>query len=612
MRFNHQCFRRYCRYHCVLFLLFFVPALVVADSATNLVFTVSSPQVGNIAFSPVVQLTAVDAKGKTDNSYHKTKTLKFWSSYNNPSTGTTQVTIGGTPIATNSSGTNFNIEFDNGVATLPAINYADVGQITLNVIDTAKDGPNCGGSCSSPAIVVQPAGFIVSGTGIPGSNDPNSTTAFAKAGQPFAATVTAVVSGGLVANNYGNEKSPSEIVVLSASLNAPAGGNFGIFAPGTVAKSGNGIFAVSGISYGEVGAINVSANAIDTTGANLGKYLGTLLPASVQNPVILGRFQPDHLIVAANIPVFATACKKDGFSYVGQPFAWITAPVLTITAENASNQITQNYTGAWKKISNTNFPFSTQLYSQATTTSSGTPSVSANSLTQPSETLISPGKQSYTFSAGSFSISAPNPGNTPYPSFIPNIVLSIAVQDSDTPAVMGQPSSCILSGAGAASTCSAGGAGIAFNNGASFLHGRLAVFECCGPNQMHMNLPVQVQYYTANNGFTVNNMDNTCTILSGSNYVINTPAPANAVTPSSVSLPGNLTNGQGTITLGAPSTAPTSGQTIFSLLLDVSHQNLPWLQGNWPGTAGYSNPLAMVNWGQSAGNNRVIHIRENY
>ena len=50
----------------------------------------------------------------------------------------------------------------------------------------------------------------------------------------------------------------------------------------------------------------------------------------------VGRFFPDHFAVTRNSPTFNPACTAGSFTYVGQPFAYATAPVLTVTARNAS------------------------------------------------------------------------------------------------------------------------------------------------------------------------------------------------------------------------------------------------------------------------------------
>src|SRR5206468_8137592 len=98
--------------------------------------------------------------------------------------------------------------------------------------------------------------------------------------------------------------------------------------------------------------------------------------------VNVGRFVPDHFAVVLNAPVFGTACASGDFTYVGQPFNYTTAPVITVTAQNFTNATTANYTGALWQITNaslTGWSYTAAGYTPTTSGIPGTDPVIADS-----------------------------------------------------------------------------------------------------------------------------------------------------------------------------------------------------------------------------------------
>ncbi len=649
------------------------PATITfAGSGTGDTFTwggFSSPQVGGVTVSNIT-LTAIkpaSCGGGTDTSYTGCKALKFSSAYNNPTTGTVAVQMTAPTPDPNSSCTPLptypvsiptsgapssaviNVKFTNGVGTLPNVTYNDVGQITLNVIDTGSGGINCGTFCSSGAVVFQPQ-LLQIGSGVNGCNTPGCAV-FTSAGTAFGTQVSARINGGGIAPNFGNE-SPQQVPTLTATLNAPAGGNFpaGVFSAGTptFGGSGSGLFNFNNVVFNEVGAINMTTNIGTPT---LGQYLGTTLPASALQTLIVGRFQPHHFVTVANSPSISPTCSTDGFNYFQMPNTFSVPPTLTVTATNLSGGTTLNYTGAWASLtpasmnSNTTFGQSAQatLFNQTTqSTSLVTPSITGswptanigvsgsngvfavnfNNTPTPTPTFMLP------YPASATTIYQGNSANTGF--FVPNISMSVAVKDADsTNPVSGIPANCVMSGPGASNSCSSGGgagnvgSGLPFSGGGNsnqYLQGRLVLFNTAASNIVGSTtlMPVQVQYFTHNSGYTVNPADSTCTPLANNpaNYCINNTAPCNfnppqPLTPASIQLTGNLHSGANVVVFGAPSPQAT-GQTNFQLLLDSAHLNLPWLQSNW-GAGAYANPTAQITWGYSPGtSSRTIYEQENY
>src|SRR5207249_387787 len=105
-------------------------------------------------------------------------------------------------------------------------------------------------------------------------------------------------------------------------------------------------------TYNNVGA--VAATLVDSSFAAVDSTDGST-PAEMNitsSPTNVGRFVPHQFAVAYTTPpTFGTAC--GGFTYVGQPFNYTVAPVITVTAQSFDGVTTTNYTGALWQITNT-------------------------------------------------------------------------------------------------------------------------------------------------------------------------------------------------------------------------------------------------------------------
>jgi len=324
----------------------------------------SNPPPASIDLSITAQTAASDfplyiaAYGQTSTdpvcgiieAYDGAKTLKFWSSYNDPLTGTLPVRVDGTAIAgSEATAATQAVSFTQGQAAI-TVNYADVGDIDIAMKDDTTGNPSLptGIRGASQPFVVRPAGFVLSNIqrssdafANPAATDENGTV-FIAAGQPFSATVTAVNSLGNATPNYGQETSP-ESVLLTASLVAGGGANnpplgfttgFGGFS--------NGVATGTDFSWGEVGIITLTPSVGD------GDYLGGGDVTGTASGNV-GRFTPfDFNVTLDNAPAFATACGS--FTYLGQAFVYATAPQISISARNSSGAITQNYDNNWWKL----------------------------------------------------------------------------------------------------------------------------------------------------------------------------------------------------------------------------------------------------------------------
>ncbi len=288
-----------------------------------------------------------------------TQTVNMSYQCNNPATcyaanlmavnGASATTIARNNNGSTASSSGVSLTFDaNGNAPF-TFAYGDVGQVTLFANKPAGGTLLTSLTGSTNPFVVKPAGFAISNIKRTSDNVVNpgavdaAGAAFAKAGEAFTATVTAVGSTGNPVFSFGREASPAG-VTLTSNLVSPAAGNNPALANNVIdgASFVNGAATLTNLSWGEVGIITMTA---DLTGGN---YLGTGLSATGVSGNV-GRFYPDHFDTTVTGPMacagltFTTACPAGGLAYAGQPFTTI------VTAKNAAGVTTQNYSGSYAK-----------------------------------------------------------------------------------------------------------------------------------------------------------------------------------------------------------------------------------------------------------------------
>lgn len=276
-----------------------------------------------------------------------TRSVKFWSTYDNPATGTLQGTVtagtGNADCATGysalgtSSGSPTTLSLVFGAGTTPqatfSLCYPDAGKVK---VDTRYDGaagntpPDAGAVIlGNDFFVAKPSGFTLSNIKRTSDNFANpgavdaSGTAFVKAGEAFTVSVTAVNATGVATPNYGKEAVP-ESVKLTPTLAAGLGltgnpaltGSFGAFA--------GGVATGAAFKWDEVGIITLTPSvgdadylgAGDITGAasgNIGRF--SLGKFALQNVTLDNRADlcQDGFLVADGV----TACAP-AFTYMGE------------------------------------------------------------------------------------------------------------------------------------------------------------------------------------------------------------------------------------------------------------------------------------------------------
>jgi MSHA biogenesis protein MshQ len=272
----------------------------------------------------------------------------------------------------------------NSITTF-AISYPDAGKLFLNAEASVKVKDAAGNDVldgngdpifknlvgSSEPFVERPFGFFINAVDNPKATDASGAT-YKKAGEDFTVELSAVVwqsaddldndgvpdlgsdlFGNDVTEGFGRESSP-ETAIIDRGLVAPLSGTLGELVS-TEFIFTNGIASDSGISYSEVGIINLTANLSGNS------YLET---SDVRgNEPFVGRFYPDHFVqtitlgdkgqIVAN---HAPTCSILDWVYTGQitdsegSIKYEIEPILTITANNGDDVKTLNYIDDFAKL----------------------------------------------------------------------------------------------------------------------------------------------------------------------------------------------------------------------------------------------------------------------
>jgi MSHA biogenesis protein MshQ len=465
-------------------------------------------------------------------------------------------------------------------------------------------------ACSTDNFAIRPASF-----GSVVASDLTSTTAGAtrvlanvvvtggnvhKAGQPFQISATAHNAVGTTTANYVGTPTPS----LVACVLPGSGCVLGTLVAGTWSAA-SGIATTTNATYSEVGAF--SMKLVDATFAVVDSADGsTAIERNIESAVInVGRFVPDHFdLTPASIPVFKTfndtACPTRSFTYVGQPFGYVTTPQATITARNAAGGQTVNYTGTlWKLDALGVAPF----YAAVAGTLDGVPGVPVvNSTGSGTGTLALNAADTVSFAR-----------TTPVAPFNADISLSISIGDTTENAVAGNGIIDTLIPAGFSS--------MAFDSGNEIRFGRLVLSNAHGSEVLSLPVPAETQFW--NGAGFIHNTADSCTQLAAVNVGLSNWQRNLNACETSVSLSGRFNAGRGNLKLSAPG-ANNTGSVDLTMNLaaagagntcpvgTVTGANQTWLQGKGSGLAYDQNPVARGSFGLYRGNKPLIYIREMY
>lgn len=460
--------------------------------------------------------------------------------------------------------------------------------------------------CSTDNFAIRPTGFTnVSATDATwqtaGTTNTLSTNTAAggpihKAGRPFTLRATAAPVG---TTNYTG--SPAFTLLTDCGGATACAPSFGTLATGAWGPNpgpgASGSVITNTASYDEVGAFNLqlqdhtfaNVDVADTPAtcsnvAPIGRYIcqATAVP--------VGRFVPDHFTVSYNTPQFGTACGTT-FTYVGQPFNYVTAPVITVTARNFAGGITTNYAGVdlWRLTNaNLTYPAGNKGYAAAI----GTVDTGLVPAIDPVIAQTAPGIGTLSFSSGT---GIAFQRGAPVAQFDADISLRINIIDADAITYASNPANF--------GTASAGN-GIAFNNANTKLmrYGRLRMNNAYGSNLLALPVPLVSEYATSSNSFALNTLDSCTTVPvpvsgSGLTYV------GTGTTTASLNAP--FVNGNGGLVL----TAPGNGNSGYA---DIDINSPAWLDFDWlVATPGLENPRARATFTQYKKASQFIYMREN-
>ncbi|CAK0765776.1 MSHA biogenesis protein MshQ [Gammaproteobacteria bacterium] len=473
---------------------------------------------------------------------------------------------------------------------------------------TDANGPSTVYGCSSNDFSVRPTGLTVtsSSANADSTGTSSSATPKVKAGATYDLIATAVAGYDgtpLLQDNSSRNRTWLE-AHSGASRPGIASGTF------NAATATTGIASGSAFTYDEVGYFRLKTDAIhdDTftavdsaSGDCTSDFSNNLVSGkygckfgNTADTVYFGRFYPDHFIISpetgdslidrAGINTGASETCASTFTYLDEEFK----TRFILTAQNASNATTQNYTGSFAKYDPTvwnNFVFTASNLPTGSTLGTGA--------TAPTGT----------WSSGVANVLAFHKASRPATPVAPGVGVSISAKPVDSDGVT--TSSAML-----------------VHGGSTELRfGRLRLSNVLGSEKSNLTVPIQVQYWSGSS-WVINN-DDSCTSLPSSAFALSgTLAPpktsASAVT---------LTGGNGSMLL-IKATPTDTGSVDIAVNLGIagsdqscmaSHSgipsSLPWLrsQNGSCATTFDRDPSARATFGiYSPETQRSIHVRELY
>ena len=465
-------------------------------------------------------------------------------------------------------------------------------------------------ACSANRFAIRPTGFTSVTSNM--TNNAASGTPTLKTGQNFTLTALTGLTG--YDNGSGATLASPQLIPLidqTKIIGSPTAGTIG----GAFNAAASGTATGASFFYNEVGNFGLSANAIfDSafTAVNSaldctpdfsntlvsGKYgckFGSPAIAQTTGSSGFGRFIPDNFNVSLNSPALGTTCGT--FTYVGQLFNYVTAPVATVTARSGTNNgltntTTQNYAGSYMKLTNAALTPATTAarYSRLDALGGGTtPALNVSGLpaaaSDPAIGTFTNGVGTLTFSSGTgflFTRSATTPSNP----FNADIGLAVNVIDADGVIFASNPASF-----GAATS----GGGIAFSSGNQMRYGRLKINNGYGSELLPLPVIINTQFWNGN-GFVTNTADS-CTSLASSNFTL---SAGGGGTINTTIQSGTMTSGVGQITLTKPTGFTTQGSVRVNPAAAIS-SFLPLAPAS-----------GVETFGTYTGGDGVIYMREVY
>jgi MSHA biogenesis protein MshQ len=544
------------------------------------------------------------------------RSVKFWSGYVSPSTGTKTLAVNGTAVGTSTAGaTTQSLTFNSsGVATGLTLNYADAGQISLSAeydgsATTIDRGLTMTGSST---FVVVPYKLCVDSTSAgwnctassANAQTPTNCSVFTSAGSPFNLRVTGkAYSAGVndtcllpTTLNYLQSAIP-----LASAVYAPTGGAAGSLSATSIDITASGTATVS-TTESEVGVFTLSATPAS------GAYFGQTVPSGSN---VFGRFVPYGIqITGALVNRGDLTCSPAStFTYLGEP---VTARV-SLSAVNKAGGVTSNYTGSFARL---------PVSAASSLTSTGLAFGAQSGTTPLNSRLTASCSSCGSFSSGAATISVPltvaraSTVDGPFPA----AQFGLSVLDSDSVGVYSPDYNWDLTGAAEGKLL--GTTALRF--------GRMRLENAYGSPLLKLNVPAYAQYW---NGTSFQkNTDDSCTQITVPTSSTVTASTAAALYCSGgVGLYGTLagvTASMNGVAAGSTATLASGDAGLWLSkptntgggYLDVAPAVPAYLKYNWDGVATScasstgmfdDNPRARVRFGVPR-NDKIIYLREVY
>ncbi|MHB8743020.1 MAG: DUF6701 domain-containing protein [Sulfuricaulis sp.] len=468
--------------------------------------------------------------------------------------------------------------------------------------------------CSTDRFSIRPQSFTVTSTNATNTGTTGAPTF--KTGANFNLTAASVVG-------YNGTPSIDNTKVVGTPNAGAIGGSFGAASPATGTATGASFF------YSEVGNFGLAANAVydasftsvdqpndctvgsfsnSLTGGKYGCSIGSVAVAQTTGSSGFGRFIPDNFNVSYNAPQFSATCGT--FTYVGQPFIYAVAPVLTVTARDGTNNgltntTTQNYAGAYMNITNASLsqsPYNTQAgrYTRFDALGGGTtPALDTTGLPattgDPSIGTFTNGVGTLTFGSGTGMLFIRTP-TTPSAPFNADIALALNVNDTDGVAFAGNP---------AAFGAATSGNGMAFSSGNAIYFGRVHLQNAYGSELVKLPMPLHAEYYvSAANGFVINSADS-CTSIAVSQLTLSEHIGSTSTTATIANIP--FSAGDAGLSFSPPG---AGGSGYVDVIVDLSAT--AWLHDDLSSCSIPSDSCGRATFGIYKGSPQEIYIREQY
>ncbi len=541
--------------------------------------------------------------------YTGNQSIDFWSTYSNPVTSSTFITVNGSNIAiSEATASSQNVVFTAGIATI-STQYDDVGQISISAKDEIDVGDPPSGNLDeiiggiSP-FVVRPFGFDIQVTGAPFADDANDAI-FASAGSNFNMTLRSVLWQS--ADDLNNDGIPDPFVDTDANAIPDTGGdlsdngvtpNISAISPGLINLSptalvitnSNGLLSTTNISFASFiadGLPNEATYTFSQSWDEVGILQIDTLSTDFMNGgenvtgrrINIGRFIPDHLLMSP--PVIIEQCGS--FTYAGffdgtnlgldkngQAFD-VSGNII---AQNLSNGTTQNYAGVFAKLNASDISlvgYNTTIASSASGRVNFSPAA-LNFVNGVSNYVDPAVDYQYDATAGPFSLR-----------------LDLSVTDSDSVT-----------------------SGVVSSNAFEVRLGRMRIIDSYGPETDNLEMPLFTDYFDGTR-WSVNTQDN-CSTYIDSNVIFDLSSYTDQLNNGETSIFAPILFQSFINGISAPSNglwfSPPGNNNFGSVLVELDLSTQSWLRFDWDADIILDNASARLNFGYYRGSDRVIYWKE--